>query len=275
MTSPLIIDTSLHWVAVFFYVLATVANTWGQFFKKDPWQRGAYRLVLAGLAVHGGALLFRWITSGHGPYIAKYEILSSQSWTALAMFLLFSRFFPRIRPSSIIVFPAGFLLIALALFCNPAVSQLPPTLRSVWLVLHVAFYKIALGTLIIALAFSLFHVVKSGNPQRRLPNLPSLQDMDIFALRFAGFGFTFWSIGMLSGSIWAYQSWGRFWGWDPVEIWSLATWGLFGIYLHLRRFFGWRGNRAAWFFIVCFLVSLFAIFATPLFISSIHAEYFK
>jgi ABC-type transport system involved in cytochrome c biogenesis permease subunit len=80
---------------------------------------------------------------------------------------------------------------------------------------------------------------------------------------------------MLAGSIWAYQSWGIFWNWDPVQTWSLVTWAVFGIYLHLRRFFAWSGERAAWLFVFCFALTLVSLFLTPLFESSIHAEYFK
>jgi ABC-type transport system involved in cytochrome c biogenesis permease subunit len=80
---------------------------------------------------------------------------------------------------------------------------------------------------------------------------------------------------MLAGSIWAYQSWGRFWGWDPVETWSLITCLLFGVYLHLRRFFQFQGTRAAWFFIFCFMVSLLAIFVMSHLGTSIHSQYFK
>jgi len=273
--NPLIIDIGLHWVAVVVYVIATVANTYGLIFGKQRFEKAAYRLVLAGFIVHGIALVYRWVTSGHGPYIDKHEILSTHAWTTLTLFLISCRFFQRIKPISIIIFPAVFLMIAIGLFCDPAVKKLPPTLNSIWLVLHVTFYKISVGTLIIALAFSIFYILKSRKQGLWLAKLPEIQVMDLLAFRFAGFSFTFWAIAMLSGSIWAYESWGRFWGWDPVETWSLITWVLFGIYLHLRRFFGWQGEKAAYFYIFCFLVSMLALYATPIMDSSIHSEYFK
>ena len=108
-----------------------------------------------------------------------------------------------------------------------------------------------------------------------LGKLPDSPVLDLNAYRFAGFGFIFWAIGMLAGSIWAYKSWGRYWGWDPVETWSLITWLIFGIYLHLRRSFRWSGSKAAWFFFLCFFMSLIASFVTSHMGSSIHAEYFK
>ena len=136
--------------------------------------------------------------------------------------------------------------------------------------------SIAFSAIIIAFAFSLFYLlIRRGRLARLAKSLPTLEGIDIYAYRFAGLGFTFWAIGMLAGSIWAYQSWGIFWNWDPVQTWSLVTWAVFGIYLHLRRFFGWQGEKAAWLFTICFVLTLVSLFLTPLFESSIHAEYFK
>jgi ABC-type transport system involved in cytochrome c biogenesis permease subunit len=266
----------LNWVAVFFYVVATAANVYGVIFKNEKLERLSYRPLLGGMLVQSAAIAYWWRIVGHGPYMAPSEVLSSDALMAVCIFLVFLRFYPRIKPASIVVFPAVFLMLALAVFYNPGVRSLPPTFGTVWLVFHISFYKIALGTLLIALAFSVFYLRKNRpQPAPWLQRLPDLEGIDLYAYRFAGFGFIFWGIGMLAGSIWAYKSWGRYWGWDPVETWALITWLLFGVYLHLRRFFRWRGTRAAWLFIFCFLVSLVALFVTSHMGSSIHAEYFK
>ncbi len=275
MDNSIAIAVGINWIAVIFYVLATLFNTYGLIFQKEKAEYISYRLVTVGLIIHGGALVYWWHVVGHGPYMARYEVLSSNAWMVLLMFVIFKRFFPRIAAASIIIFPAAFLLVALGLFYNPQVRKLPPSLRSIWLVFHVLFYKIALGTILIAVAFSVFYILKKRTRIRWLNKLPDIEAIDLFAYRFAGFGFTFWAIAMLAGSIWAYQSWGRFWAWDPVETWSLITWVAFGIYLHLRRFLGLRGESAAYFFIACFIISLVAIFFTPLINSSIHSEYFR
>ena len=275
MNNALIVDTSLHWAAVIIYVIATVVNVYGLIFKKDRAERISYFIILSGLLVHGIALIYRWTVAGHGPYMTRYEVLSSNAWIALFLFLVFVKKFPKIKPASIFVFPSTFLVIALGLFLNPEVRKLPPSLKSIWLVLHVTFYKIALGTILIALAFSVFYIMKKRTKIGWLDKLPDMETVDMYAYRFAGFGFVFWAIATLAGSIWAYQSWGRFWAWDPVETWSLITWVFFGLYLHLRRFFGWKGEKAAYFFLVCFLLSLLSAFFTPLIESSIHSEYFR
>lgn len=269
------VTAGLHWGAVLLYVTATVLNVAGLIFGKEKAEQLSYRLVWGGILIHGSALIYWWRIVGHGPYMTRQEVFSSNAWVMLVVFLVFRWAFPRIKAASVVVFPSAFLLVALSLFVTPLARKLPPTLRSIWLVLHVVFYKIALGAIIIAVAFSLFYVLRQRTRLDWLRSLPETDTMDLLAYRFAGFGFTFWAIGMLSGSIWAYQSWGRFWAWDPVETWSLITWIAFGIYLHLRRFFGWKGERAAYFFITCFLISIIAIYFTPLINSSIHSQYFR
>ncbi len=275
MNNALIIDISMHWAAVIIYVIATLLNAYGLIFEKKKAYNKSYYVVVAGLLVHGIAILYRWNVAGHGPYMARYEVMSSNAWMVLFLFLVFSKVFPKIRPSSIIVFPMAFLLIALGVFFNPDVTKLPPSLRSIWLVLHVTFYKIALGALIIALAFSVFYILKKRTKIKWVQKLPEMDIIDMYAYRFAGFGFTFWAIAMLAGSIWAYESWGRFWGWDPIETWSLITWIAFGIYLHLRRFFGLKGENASYLFLLCFILSIISLFFTSLIESSVHSEYFK
>jgi len=267
--------TTIHWVAVIFYAFAAIGNTWGMIFQKKHAERIAFYLLTAGLIVHGGGILYWWDVVGHGPYLSRNEILSAMAWGTIVSFLVFSRNFPAIRPASILVFPSAILMIALGLFFSPAIKTLPPSYRGIWLVLHVVFYIVSLATIVIALALSLGYVLKKRTRYKWLAQLPDSAIIDMSAYRFVGFGFVFWLIAMLAGSLWAYDSWGRFWGWDPTETWSLISLGLFGLYLHLRHFFGLMGEKAAVLFILCFIVSLISLFFIPLLESSIHSVYFR
>jgi cytochrome c-type biogenesis protein CcsB len=267
-------DTGFHWAAVIVYAAAAVYNTAGVIFKKEKAEKLSYYIAIAGLLLHGTGLVSRWIISGHGPYMVRYEVLSSNAWVAMFLFLIFAKLYPRVRTASIIMFSATVMLIALSLFYSAEMRKLPPTLNSIWLVLHVIFIKISLGTLLIGLAFSIFYILKKRKNMQWLQRLPELDIIDTYAYRFAGFGFIFWTNATLSGAIWAYESWGRFWGWDPIETWSLVTWIFFGIYLHLRRFFGLRGEKAAYCFMLCFILTIASLFFVPLIQSSVHSAYF-
>jgi len=267
--------TGLHWGAVLLYVAATLLVVAGAFFDRERVERWGHRVVWPGVALHSAGLAAWWEIAGHGPYVNRFEVLSKYAWILVVGFGVFVRFYPRIRTTAIVVYPITFLMVAIGIFTRPEVRQLPPTFRGIWLVLHVLFYNVAFCALVIALAFSLFFLLRSRGRLAGLRSLPELPTLDLYAYRFAGFGFVFWAIGMLAGSIWAYQSWNIFWNWDPVQTWSLVAWVLFGIYLHLRRFFGWKGERAARLFVLCFAVVLVSLFLTPVIESSIHAGYFK
>jgi len=108
----------------------------------------------------------------------------------------------------------------------------------------------------------------------RIPALPDAASLDRESYRFAGLTFAFWGIGMLTGAIWAYYSWGRFWGWDPVETWSLVTWFVYGIYLHARRFYGLKGCGAALLLVLGFTLAVISLFFTSFLATSLHSEYF-
>lgn len=71
------------------------------------------------------------------------------------------------------------------------------------------------------------------------------QILDNLSYRVLGFGFPLLTIGILSGAVWANQTWGSYWSWDPKETWALITWLVFAIYLHTRISHGWSGQQSA------------------------------
>jgi len=76
---------------------------------------------------------------------------------------------------------------------------------------------------------------------------------------------------IISGGIWADAAWGRYWGWDPKEMWSLVTWAVFAIYLHARRTRGWRGRNAVYLVILGWAVMLFTWIGVAYLLPGIHA----
>jgi ABC-type transport system involved in cytochrome c biogenesis permease subunit len=121
----------------------------------------------------------------------------------------------------------------------------------------------------------IFYVMKNkGSKRQILARLPDNEAIDEYIYKFTAFGFCFWTVTIVAGAIWADQSWGRYWGWDPVEIWSLITWLLLGAYLHLRLFFGFKGMKGMAFLAVCYAVSLLTIFFLPFLVRGLHSEYF-
>lgn len=269
-------EVILHWAAVLVYIAAAFFFVQGVVFRKEQAFMQGMKLIVFGLVVHGLALLIRWSYAYHGPYLLKYEVLSSNAWIVLATFIFLFFRYPRLRFTGVFVVPVSFLMIAVALFSNPGIRRLPPGYVGVWLIAHILFNKLAVGAFLIAIALMIFAVMKAkGSTRQFLDRLPDNEALDEYIYKFTAFGFCFWTVTIVAGAIWADQSWGRYWGWDPVEIWSLITWLLLGTYLHLRLFFGFRGMKGMAFLALCYGVSALTIFCLPFLVNSLHSEYFR
>ena len=90
--------------------------------------------------------------------------------------------------------------------------------------------------------------------------------------RLIALGFPWLTLSILTGAIWAQEAWGRYWGWDPKEIWALITWLLFLLILHVRTLRRWRGRRLAWLVVAGFGVILFAFLGLPWLVRTIRLE---
>lgn len=99
-----------------------------------------------------------------------------------------------------------------------------------------------------------------------------LDILDDISYKGVAVGFPLFTLGgLLFAMIWAQQAWGRFWGWDPKEVWALITWLVYSGYLHLRMTRGWRGAKAAWLAVIGFVVVLFTLLGVNLLIVGLHS----
>ena len=98
-----------------------------------------------------------------------------------------------------------------------------------------------------------------------------LNNIDNVSYRLLGLGFALLTVGILSGAVWANQTWGSYWSWDPKETWALITWFIFGIYLHTRLFKAWTGRKSAWLASFGFLVIWFCYLGVNLMGKGLHS----
>lgn len=101
--------------------------------------------------------------------------------------------------------------------------------------------------------------------------LPSSEVLDRLAYRTIAFAFPVWTFAVIAGAIWAEQAWGRYWGWDPKEVWAFITWVAFAGYLHARATAGWRGRRAAWLAVAGFGTMLVSYYVVNLWLVGLHS----
>ncbi|SET53951.1 cytochrome c-type biogenesis protein CcsB [Paenibacillus sp. NFR01] len=98
------------------------------------------------------------------------------------------------------------------------------------------------------------------------------QDLDEITYRAIAIGFPIFTLGaLIFAMIWAQIAWGRFWGWDPKEVWALVTWLFYSAYLHLRLARGWQGRKSAWLAVLGFLVVMFTLVGVNLVIAGLHS----
>lgn len=267
-------ETVFFWLALGMYVLSSIAYTASLAFTKETLNGAGLVLATGGLLLHTVALGMRWSITGHGPYISTYEILSSTAWTVVLFFLILRwrlKIFANIGSA---VMSLSFIMMGFALMGSTEARTLPPSLRSVWLVVHVIFAKLTVAAMFIAVALSVFYLMKKRKGDRGfLSKLPSVAALDDWGYRLIAFGFITLTIMIITGAIWANNSWGSYWAWDPTETWSLAIWLVYGIYLHGRITFRWKGTISAWYIIMAFIFSVTAFFIIPYFIKSLHSQY--
>ncbi|MDA8234013.1 MAG: cytochrome c biogenesis protein CcsA [Clostridia bacterium] len=266
------LQLKLYWAGVGIYTLAIIAYVTALIFDKPNLPAKASWLVAGGFIFHSAALLGRWIEAGRAPYWGFYEVAPASAWSLALVFLLVQWWWPRIKILGIIVMPIVLLTIGVGILSSKELAEIPRTFYTFWLGVHVIFAKLTFGGLLICAALGVFYLVKEKQerPNKVLDSLPSLETMDYLGYRFGAFGFIMMSIMIASGAVWAYKAWGRYWNWDPIETWSVISWLISGLYLHMRVTMGWKGRRGAWLAIFTLVAMIFAYYGVPLFFESIH-----
>ena len=239
------------------FLLASLAYARG--WRIGPW------VAAAGAAILAGALAARGLRAGHWPLTSEYEFaLAFALGTVLAALVPATRASWRIPVVQAMTMLIAALLVAYARFVLPiakqAIRPLPPALASVWLPLHVSTAALAYGALALAGAAGLAWLLRkdllhAAEGSRRVET-EWLLDRAIAA------GFPLLTLSMIFGMIWAQVAWGRYWGWDLKEVWTLITWLVYALYWHVRRRPRWQGRRLAWLALIGLASVLFTFLGT-------------
>jgi cytochrome c-type biogenesis protein CcsB len=260
-------------LAFIIYLLVTLLGFLAYLGGKKRLQKTSYFLSLSGLVLHSASILYRTIQSGQAPFTSMYESVNFLAWSCVLAVIIFERFF-RLEKAG----PYLWLIIValMALASSPAlpkeVSPLVPALQSYWLWLHVSITLIGEAFLAVAFVASLLYLSsrEKGSDDRQAQIRK--EKLDLLAYRAVAIGFPLFTLGALVfGMIWANQAWGRYWGWDPKEVWSLITWLFYALYLHTRLVMGWKGKKSALIAVLGFLSALFTFFGVNYLLSGLHS----
>lgn len=274
------IDWILYLTATTFYALSSIIYIISFVFKKEEKIKFAIGTAIAGLLFHSISIALRWVETGHGPYISMYEVLSKYAWFSIVIFLLVQYKYDKLKVAGFIVLPASLLMMAVGSTYSRDIQMIPASLRSYWLIAHVGFASLAFGFLLVASGIAVLYIMKDKRSRNGsvdeasfYEKLPSMKVMDDLMYKFVASGFLFLTIMIGTGAIWANQTWGRYWGWDPIETWSLIVWFTYGICLHLRMNVGWSGKRITWLIIFNIFVLVFSLFGVGVVYSGLHTDY--
>ena len=218
------------------------------------------------------------------PWSNLWEFSTTGTFVVGVVYLLASRKF---RLGWLGMPVTGFLLvvlgIAIALLYTP-VSELIPSLQSAWLVIHVSAAVLSVGVFSVGFLATVLQLVRARAERRAaassaggegqvtgaLGRLPAARSIDRIVYRLHAFAFPLWTFALISGAIWAERAWGRYWGWDPKEVWMFITWVLYAAFLHAYATAGWR-NKASWIAIAGYAALLFNLIGVNFVVTGLHS----
>jgi len=256
--------------------ITSVVFIYALVFNKNRLYKIAEMLLLSFFSLNTLTLAVRWIYQGHGPYITLYEVLLSNAWVATLLFIVLTKIWRKLHVVGAFVMPVILLTIGAVIMSPAEVSKFTPSYKSVWLIIHVLFAKLTYGSILVASALSLSVILRNYPGNRKysfINHLPEPAKADLLSYKLIATSLFFSSIMLVSGSIWANQLWGKYWGWDPVEVWALITWIIFGLYLHLRVTYKFSGIPASFYVIGAFIFSVFSFFIMPYLLPTVHNSF--
>ncbi|MFM6945974.1 MAG: cytochrome c biogenesis protein CcsA [Flavobacteriales bacterium] len=206
-------------------------------------KRALIGLIVITFIYHGAGVAMRWYISGHAPWSNGYEAIVFIGWVTMIAGFLFAR-------KNAVVLAGAAILAAMMLWVtemnlmDPEITPLVPVLKSYWLMIHVAIITGSYGFLGLACILSLINLkLYILQTQRTAPLIRiNIQEITAISEMTMTVGLYMLTIGTFLGGVWANESWGRYWGWDPKETWALVSVLVYAVILHFRLIPGLQGR---------------------------------
>ncbi len=234
-------------IAAFVFLIAALISIIFWVTRKDAIGKTSLWINIVATVVLTVSLVFRYINVGHIPYVQLYETFFFMAW-AIAVIALIADFSLRSRlPSTLSALLSGLILVYIIQWPETSREGMPlvPALQSPWLDVHIATAFLSYAGFAVSAAASVVYLFNRNDK------------VDELSYRLVAFAFPLLGLGILLGSVWANEAWGRYWGWDPKETSALVTWLVYAGYLHARLVLGWKGVRAAIFNLAGFACVIF------------------
>ena len=199
-------------------------------------------LIIFGFITHTFGLGLRWYISGHAPWSDGYESMIYIAWATIFAGIIFTRKSVLTLAATSVV--SGLLLMVAHLnWLDPQITNLVPVLQSYWLMIHVAIIAASYGFFALGAILGLISlwVIIFMNQKNKVNLKNTLVELTIINEKTLEIGLFMLAIGTFLGGVWANESWGRYWGWDPKETWALVSVLVYAFVLHMRFIPSLRG----------------------------------
>jgi cytochrome c-type biogenesis protein CcsB len=250
--------------------------------RSDRFGRIGLSLTILGVLVHAVGVVSRGLAAHRVPWGSMYEFAITGSLAAAVAYVVLVRRYD-VRWLGLLVTGCLTTVLGLAVVVlYRPVGPLVPALHSYWLLIHVSAAATAGGAFTIGALASALYLLRSRLELKAMADpalprkgflwrTPPAEGIDRLAYRVHAFAFPLWTFAVMAGAIWAQYAWGRYWGWDPKEVWALITWVVYAAYLHARATAGWRGKAAAYVALLGFATFLFNFVGINLFGTGLHS----
>lgn len=251
-----------------------------ELFKPNKMLRKIIKVIivlgLVGYIFHFLGLVARWYISGHAPWSNGYEAIIFISWVGISAGLFLY------RNSNALIPAAGFMVAVIMMgfahggsALDPQITPLVPVLKSYWLIVHVAIITSSYGffalSMIIAVISLVFYIISSKKTYK-IHHDTTLKELVIVSEMSLTIGLFALTVGNFLGGIWANESWGRYWSWDPKETWAFISIMVYAFVLHMRLVPGLRSKWAfhvATMFAFCSMVMTY--FGVNYYLTGLHS----
>jgi cytochrome c-type biogenesis protein CcsB len=266
-------EAILFWIALVIYALCSGGFCYAVVFRNERILGKLVVFVGLGFCMHTAAIAARYAAQGHLPWSSNYDNGLMGGWFIVLTTLYTCARHKSIRPIGIATLPTALLIMGYGVMRNPVLSPMDATLKSFWLYIHVFFAWLSFGAYVLAMGGGSIYLLKerqtrSGTPGEFYQRFGSDETLDDLMFRYLVFGFITNAVMIVAGAIWAKDLWGSYWSWDPIETWSLISWLMYGLAIHLRVTMGWRGKRFAWLMIAALLTVIVNFFGVSMIMKS-------
>lgn len=261
-------------ISFILYLLSMAGYFAFLFVQKDYFQRAGLFLLLVGFLFHTLTIVYGFIRAGYMPISNMHETLSFAGWAMAGVFLSIQYKF-NLKILGIVAAPVLALIMIIVSQLPNEPAQATKIFKSFWLVSHVTVIFIGEAAFALACGLGVLYLLQEREIKTKkhgffFKRLPSLDMLDNIGYVCIVVGFTMLTLGLITGFVYAKTFWGRFWSWDPKEVWSGITWLFYAVLLHERLTVGWRGRRSAIMAIIGFGVLIFTFIGVNLFLEGHH-----